>query len=121
MSESSDELKLDASCMSAKEREGILRLPPDTPLGQNFYELFWLAEPSFDLKIPYNRPDCYAMVGILREVNAAFDCNLTAQKRQDIRNIYPAFSEVAVKRSIQTDGLKEIRVENPNCPCIWVL
>ncbi|HXK52111.1 MAG TPA: hypothetical protein PLE09_06220, partial [Caldisericia bacterium] len=74
---SSIELKLDNSLVSNQERLGPIELPPDTPIGENFYELFWLSTPTFDLKIPYNRPDCYCMEGILREITAAFDIHLT--------------------------------------------
>ncbi len=88
---SSIELKLDNSLVSNQERLGPIELPPDTPIGETLSELFWLSTPTFDLKIPYNRPDCYCMEGILREITAAFDIHLTPLERRHIHHIYPSF------------------------------
>ena len=60
------ELTLNPDFLSVTEREGIMELPGDTPIGNNFYELFNLSAPLLNLKVPFNRSDCYSFLGILR-------------------------------------------------------
>jgi phenylalanyl-tRNA synthetase beta chain len=111
------ELKLDNSLVSNQERLGPMELPSDTPVGKNFYDLFWLSLPTFDLKIPYNRPDCYCMDGILREITAAFDLHLPSLERRHIRHIYPSFKGLQVKRSVQNKTFKGLKVlDSQRCP-----
>ncbi|MCK5848255.1 MAG: phenylalanine--tRNA ligase subunit beta [Caldisericia bacterium] len=111
------ELQLEPINLSHQEREGLLVLPKDTPIGENFYDLFWLSKPAFDLKIPYNRPDCYSMVGLLREIVAAFSLNISPSERKKIHHIYPGFSEILLKRNVKNENFKGIKVSNKtDCP-----
>jgi phenylalanyl-tRNA synthetase beta chain len=114
---SSVEVKLDNAIVSNQERLGPLELPPDTPIGKNFFDLFWLSSPTFDLKIPYNRPDCYCMEGLLREITAAFDIHLPPSDRRNIHHIYPPFKEVHIKRSVRNSSFKGVKVSDTDrCP-----
>ncbi|MDD4029085.1 MAG: phenylalanine--tRNA ligase subunit beta [Caldisericia bacterium] len=111
------EVSLDNTVVSNQERLGPMELPPDTPIGKNFFDLFWLSFPTFDLKIPYNRPDCYSMEGLLREVTAAFDIHFPATDRRSIHHIYPPFKEVQIKRSVRNISFKGLKVlDSERCP-----
>ncbi len=71
--------------MLASERElglgddhsGILILPSDTKVGTNVLELLELNTPVLELDITPNRPDCFSVYGLAREVSAAMNVALT--------------------------------------------
>lgn len=111
------ELNLDADILTTQEKEGLLCLPEDTPIGQNFYELFWLVDPLLNLKIPYNRPDCYSFLGLLREIACAFEIPVSPSIKRDIHNILPTFHEKLLKRTISKIDFKKIEIQSKNsCP-----
>jgi phenylalanyl-tRNA synthetase beta chain len=51
--------------------EGIIELPEDAPIGQSFAEYRKLNDPVFELKLTPNRPDCFGVYGIARDLAAA--------------------------------------------------
>jgi phenylalanyl-tRNA synthetase beta chain len=53
------------------EHSGIIELPDDAPVGQSFAAYAGLDDPVFDLAITPNRPDCYGVHGIARDLAAA--------------------------------------------------
>lgn len=111
------ELELEADILTASEKEGLLKLPDDTPVGKNFYDLFWLSDSFFHLKIPFNRPDCYSFLGLLREITCAYEISLPSTIRRDIHWLYPAFSERSLKRSVARSDFKHIEISNKeSCP-----
>jgi len=111
------ELELEAEILSTTEKDGLMRLPSDTPVGKNFYELFWLSEPLLNIRIPFNRPDCYSFLGLLREITCAYEYPLPISIRRDIHWLYPAFSERTLKRSIARSDFKHIEITNrESCP-----
>ncbi len=56
--------------------EGILVLPPETPLGISLQELPGLTDTRFELNVTPNRPDGLCHVGIARELAAHFQVPL---------------------------------------------
>ncbi|MGH7738698.1 MAG: phenylalanine--tRNA ligase subunit beta [bacterium] len=54
----------------AESAEGILQLPLDAPLGQNFTEYMELPDTLFDLEITPNRSDLLSHIGLARELGA---------------------------------------------------
>ncbi|AFM39238.1 phenylalanyl-tRNA synthetase, beta subunit [Desulfosporosinus acidiphilus SJ4] len=65
---SREELLLDNSVGLARSEGGILVLPPDAPLGENFGKYLGREDSVLDLELYPNRPDCLAMVNVAREV-----------------------------------------------------
>ncbi|OQB13242.1 MAG: Phenylalanine--tRNA ligase beta subunit [Firmicutes bacterium ADurb.Bin193] len=64
---SEDELGL------TKERaEGIMILPPDTPLGVDIRDYLELNENIAEFEITSNRPDCLSVIGLARETAVTF-------------------------------------------------
>lgn len=59
------------------DREGIMILPEDAPVGVPFSEYMKLADTVLDLEITPNRPDCLSMVGMAREVGAMYRVPVT--------------------------------------------
>src|SRR5690554_3329113 len=69
---------IDSSGMICSEKElnigvdhdGIMVLPPDTPVGTDLAEALSLNDTVLDISIYANRPDCMSVLGIAREVAA---------------------------------------------------
>ncbi len=57
----------------AEDAEGILILPSDAPLGQDFLSYMGLPDTLFELEITPNRADLLSHVGVAREVGALFN------------------------------------------------
>ena len=53
------------------EHQGIIELPDDAPVGESYAAYAGLDDPLFDLAITPNRPDCYGVRGIARDLAAA--------------------------------------------------
>ncbi|NDG85107.1 MAG: phenylalanine--tRNA ligase subunit beta, partial [Proteobacteria bacterium] len=64
----------------AKESEGILILPPKTPVGWKLADVLGLDDTILEIKLTANRGDCLSHRGIAREVAAALGKPLKAPK-----------------------------------------
>ncbi|GLR46807.1 phenylalanine--tRNA ligase subunit beta [Sphingomonas astaxanthinifaciens] len=51
--------------------DGIIELPADAPVGQSFAAYAGLEDPVFDIAVTPNRPDCFGVRGIARDLAAA--------------------------------------------------
>jgi len=77
---SARELKL------SEDHGGLLELPDDAPVGQNFRDYFLLNDLKFTIKLTPNKADCLSVLGVAREVSALTDTPLKQ----------PTFQTVAV-------------------------
>jgi phenylalanyl-tRNA synthetase beta chain len=77
---SAKELKL------SEEGSGLLELPDDAPVGQNFRDYYALNDLKFTIKLTPNKADCLSVLGVAREVSALTGVALTA----------PTFRPIAV-------------------------
>ncbi|MBQ9058378.1 MAG: phenylalanine--tRNA ligase subunit beta [Atopobiaceae bacterium] len=55
------------------DHDGIMILPPETPVGLDFSDWYGLSDTVIDCEITPNRPDCLSMCGMAREVSAMLD------------------------------------------------
>jgi phenylalanyl-tRNA synthetase beta chain len=69
---SARELKL------TEEQDGLLELPDDAPVGQNFRDYYQLNDLKFTIKLTPNKADCLSVLGIAREVSALSSTPLKA-------------------------------------------
>jgi phenylalanyl-tRNA synthetase beta chain len=69
---SAKELKL------SEEGSGLLELPEDAPVGQNFRDYYALNDLKFTIKLTPNKADCLSVLGVAREVSALTGVALTA-------------------------------------------
>jgi phenylalanyl-tRNA synthetase beta chain len=53
------------------DHEGIIDLPADAPIGQNYAQYAGLDDPVIDVNLTPNRPDCTGVNGIARDLAAA--------------------------------------------------
>ena len=53
------------------EHEGIIELAGDAPVGANYAAYAGLDDPLFDVAVTPNRPDCFGVDGIARDLGAA--------------------------------------------------
>ncbi|MFI4939007.1 MAG: phenylalanine--tRNA ligase subunit beta [Burkholderiales bacterium] len=61
---SARELKL------ADDHGGLIDLPDDAPVGQNFRDYYQLNDLKFTIKLTPNKADCLSVLGVAREVSA---------------------------------------------------
>lgn len=64
------ELGLDSSLVAPEDREGILTLPPDAPLGEEVAGILGFKETVLELELTPNRGDCLSIQGVALEVAA---------------------------------------------------
>jgi phenylalanyl-tRNA synthetase beta chain len=69
---SARELKL------SDENAGLLELPEDAPVGQNFRDYYQLNDLKFTIKLTPNKADCLSVLGVAREVSALTGTSLKA-------------------------------------------
>jgi phenylalanyl-tRNA synthetase beta chain len=67
---SAKELKL------SDDHGGLIDLPEDAPIGQNFRDYFQLNDLKFTIKLTPNKADCLSVLGVAREVSALTGCAL---------------------------------------------
>ncbi|HOJ92285.1 MAG TPA: phenylalanine--tRNA ligase subunit beta [Dictyoglomaceae bacterium] len=58
------------------DKEGIMILPQDYPVGEKFSKFFGDGDSLIEVEIPSNRGDCLSYLGIAREISAYFDTPL---------------------------------------------
>ena len=54
-----------------EDHDGIIELPADAPVGKSFADYAGLDDPIFDIAVTPNRPDCFGINGIARDLAAA--------------------------------------------------
>ncbi|MGI9861854.1 phenylalanine--tRNA ligase subunit beta [Moorella naiadis] len=67
---SAQELGLDVALISPEDREGIITLSPDAPLGEDVSRVLGLKDVVLVLELTPNRADCLSILGVAREVAA---------------------------------------------------
>lgn len=67
---SAAELALDSKLLQPEQREGILLLPRDTAIGADIRTVLGLDDVVFEFELTANRPDCFSMLGLAREIAA---------------------------------------------------
>ena len=55
----------------SEDHEGIIELPADAPVGENYALWAGLDDPVIDINLTTNRPDCTGVNGIARDLGAA--------------------------------------------------
>jgi phenylalanyl-tRNA synthetase beta chain len=79
---------------------GLLDLPEDAPIGQNFRDYYALDDAKFTIKLTPNKADCLSVLGVAREVAALTGVPLTP----------PTYATVAVT----TDAVLPVKVSAPD-------
>jgi phenylalanyl-tRNA synthetase beta chain len=75
---SAKELKL------SEEGSGLLELPDDAPIGQNFRDYWALNDLKFTIKLTPNKADCLSVLGVAREVAALTGSTLTLPAQRTV-------------------------------------
>ncbi|MFT5644763.1 MAG: phenylalanyl-tRNA synthetase beta chain [Janthinobacterium sp.] len=60
------------------ENSGLMDLPDDAPIGQNFRDYYTLNDLKFTIKLTPNKADCLSVLGVAREVSALTGTPLVA-------------------------------------------
>src|SRR5579871_1845092 len=88
----------------AEDAEGILILPSDAPLGEDFLKYMGLPDTLFELEITPNRADLLSHWGVAREVAALFHKNVSFPGAKKIKEALPPTSK-RVHLSIEAKDL----------------
>ncbi len=75
---SARELKL------SDDHGGLIDLPDDAPVGQNFRDYYQLNDLKFTIKLTPNKADCLSVLGVAREVSALTGAPLKAPTYQQV-------------------------------------
>ncbi|MFZ6648245.1 phenylalanine--tRNA ligase subunit beta [Undibacterium sp. TJN25] len=75
---SARELKL------SEDHGGLLDLPADAPVGQNFRDYYQLNDLKFTIKLTPNKADCLSVLGVAREVSALTGTPLTMPEEKQV-------------------------------------
>ena len=67
---SATELGIDSKVLQPEQREGIFILPADTKIGVDIRTAVGLDDTVFEFELTANRPDCFCMIGLAREIAA---------------------------------------------------
>jgi phenylalanyl-tRNA synthetase beta chain len=90
---SAEELALPAEWFE----DGIMQLDDSTPLGIDATELFGLNDDVIDVEITTNRPDAMCIIGLARELAAAYDVPLQLRSFENPAAGQPSSHAIAVE------------------------
>ena len=86
------------------DKDGIIILPEDTPVGVPFKDYLGINDTVFELEITPNRPDCLSHIGIARELSAYYGKELKYPETEIKSEILEKTSD-NVKVSIEDSNL----------------
>lgn len=86
----------------AADADGLLILPPETPLGIPLREVF-ASDTIFELEITPNRPDLLSHFGVARELLALGAENLRAPEVNFVESTEPVDGFLKIENSVQID------------------
>lgn len=85
------------------DKDGIIILPEDAPIGVSFKDYLGINDTVFELEITPNRPDCLSHIGIARELSAYYGKELK----------YPE-TEIKSEISEKTSDNVKVSIEDSN-------
>lgn len=68
----------------SEDHGGLIDLPEDAPVGQNFRDYYQLNDLKFTIKLTPNKADCLSVLGVAREVSALTDTPLKVPTYQQV-------------------------------------
>ena len=86
------------------DKDGIIILPEDAPVGVPFKDYLGINDTVFELEITPNRPDCLSHIGIARELSAYYGKELKYPETE-IKNEIEEKTSDNVKVSIEDSNL----------------
>ncbi|AJO77756.1 phenylalanine--tRNA ligase subunit beta [Pseudomonas sp. MRSN 12121] len=89
--ESNGMLCSQAELQVGEGNDGLMELPVDAPVGQDFREYMELDDASIEVDLTPNRGDCLSLAGLAREVGALYATPVT---RPAVISVAPAHDEV---------------------------
>ena len=118
-----EELGYSKSVIAKEYSDGIVILPEDAPLGEEFAQAYGLCEGVMEAEITFNRPDCLSMYGLAREFSATFEREADLLPRKDFSTLPPGEVKVEIDESICPAyiALEFEGVEAVSSPFSWQL
>ena len=86
------------------DKDGIIILPEDAPVGVSFKDYLGINDTVFELEITPNRPDCLSHIGIARELSAYYGKELKYPETE-IKNEIEEKTSDNVKVTIEDSNL----------------
>lgn len=95
------ELGMDSNLFPALNKDGILILPENTPIGIDIHKLYDLDDIVYEMELTANRADCFSMIGMALEVGAIFE------RKVDLPGIK------VKEESTPIEGRASVHIEDP--------
>jgi phenylalanyl-tRNA synthetase beta chain len=95
--ESRGMLVSEAELQISDDHQGIIDLPEDAPVGQNYAQWAGLGDPVIDINLTPNRPDCNGVHGIARDLAAADMGKFRDQPPKPVKGELPCPVKVAIE------------------------
>ncbi len=100
-----------------KPVEGLMILPPTTPIGKDIVEVLGLESTVLDFEITSNRPDCMSILGMARETAATLDIPLNKPEltystacSENIEDTLKVEIKSPLCRRYMARGVKNVRI-----------
>ncbi len=96
-----EELEFEDKVIPKESRDGIIILPPDTPIGKDLKEVMELDGSALEVEVTFNRPDCLNIVGMARETAATLGVKFN-------------FPEIEIKNEVENikDYLNSVEIDD---------
>ena len=90
----------------SNDHDGIIELPDDAPVGQQYTEWAKLGDPVIEINLTPNRADCTAIHGIARDLSAADMGTLKDPTIKPVKGEFPSPIKVTVEDATLLPGLR---------------
>lgn len=101
----------------SEDHMGLLILPEDAPVGQDFAAYLGKSDYVYDLEITPNRPDCMSAVGLARECGAIFDEDVDYEPRTLVGPDETPGPRQAITTAEDVNGLVKVTIaDDERCP-----
>jgi phenylalanyl-tRNA synthetase beta chain len=95
--ESRGMLVSEAEMELSDDHDGIIDLPPEAPIGENYAKWAGLDDAVIEINLTPNRPDCTAVHGIARDLAAATMGKLRDQQNKPVKGTFPCPVSVTIE------------------------
>jgi phenylalanyl-tRNA synthetase beta chain len=83
-----------AELQLSEDHEGIIDLPEDAPVGQVYVDWLGDLDPTIEINLTPNRPDCTSIHGIARDLAAAGLGKLKGENHRPLKGAFPCLVQV---------------------------
>lgn len=95
-----EELGFSKSVVPKEFADGIVLLPDDAPLGEDFFTAYNLCDGVLEAEVTFNRPDCLSIFGLAKEFGATFERETHTEPLADFSQLPKGEVKVEIDEAI---------------------